>query len=80
MICLKVVNPMIVPMVSEKIRYSYCTCANAIDYFLRPWGNASWQVSQNLSVKNKHEFETLLHPVKNCEKQKKNNYHRIYNF
>ena len=71
MICLKVVNPMIVPMVSENVRYSYCTCANTIDYFLRPWGNTSRQVSQNLSVKNKHEFETFLHQVnivKNCEK------------
>ena len=71
MICLKVVNPMIVPMVSENVRYSYCTCANTIDYFLRPWGNTSRQVSQNLSVKNKHEFETFLHQVnivKNCGK------------
>ena len=65
-------------MVSEKIRYSYCTCANAIDYFLRPWGNASWQVSQNLSVKNKHEFETLLHQVNVVMNKRKNNYDRIY--
>jgi len=26
-------------------------------------GNTSRQVSQNLSVKNKHEFETFLHQV-----------------
>ena len=38
--------------------------------------NYYWQVSQKISVKNKHEFETLLYQVnivKNCEKQNKNN-------
>jgi len=35
-------------------------------------GNASWQVSQNLSVKSKHEFETFLHQVNIVKKNVKN--------
>ena len=37
-------------------------------------GNYSWHLSQNLSIENKHEFETILYQlriVKRCEKQLK---------
>ena len=36
-------------------------------------------VSPNLSIKNNHEFETLLRQVNIVKKQKKKKHHRIYN-
>ena len=59
----------------------YCTCMRII--FSITMVNSSWYLSQNLSIENKHEFETLLcqvRIVKRCEKQLKEKADRIRDF
>jgi hypothetical protein len=51
--------------------------------FSKTMGNSSLYLSQNLSIENEHEFETLLcqvRIVKRCEKQLKEKADRIRDF